>query len=76
MSHWTCERCDGTGTVVVYDDPGVSESECGLPSVKLEFHEECPDCVGRGRCPQCGERLDPDTGACPYIEHCGWEPED
>ena len=46
----TCKTCNGTGWIV--QNPRFSQGlEIGVGG------EECPDCVGRGLCPQCGGGL-------------------
>jgi len=68
----TCECCDGYG----YEDyPCETMVPDGDTMIAIEGMErvECPECVGRDICPQCGspEGLD-GVGDDYWCRECGW----
>ena len=63
-----CPTCAGTGRVTDHLD----FREDGNRDVL--FDHDCPDCIGAGRCPQCGAYLlGVDALRC---AECGWSDED
>jgi hypothetical protein len=49
----SCDRCGGTGWITVYDWVPYGDT-----NVRMETAEDCPECLGRGICPRCGEEMD------------------
>jgi len=68
MKKGWCQNCGGFGFLGRRDDP--SPRGVGLSAGWYWEVEECPDCLGAGLCPGCGEELSGES--CP----CGWDPEE
>lgn len=66
-----CRKCDGTGLHTWRENQAPLGS--GLRWME-EMTEGCPECVGKGKCPQCaGELREIDFGDNWLCDACGWE---
>lgn len=63
-----CPECDGLGVHISRYDPSASGVSLAYGGCFLEI-EPCPSCLGKDRCPKCGESVD-------WLEYSDWLQED
>lgn len=65
-----CELCEGWGGTVNVTDPSMAmQSVFGDNSVAID---DCPHCIGGGKCPRCGSDYNADENSEDYDEECSF----
>ena len=67
-----CRTCRGTGQVSWYEN----QSPLGSENWPMLMYDVCPNCIEKGKCPQCGYYNGFENKDSPLkCERCGWSDE-
>ena len=65
-----CKTCGGSGLITYQENQSPLGSGEYWP---MTMTDECPDCIGKGKCPRCGYYNDFENQDSPLkCTHCGW----
>lgn len=63
-----CLTCGGTGTITTYENG----APMGAGYWAMPVSDDCPDCIEKGLCPNCGLKLE-DMETAIVCPRCAWD---